>query len=564
MPSLILPPAFIFILAGVLLPFLKGKSRNILALGAAVLGFIQVLGLSPDMSYPVSALGFNINLLRADKLAVVFGIVFTFNAIAAFLYGWVTEKEIELSSALLYMGSAIGAVFAADVIGLYIFWELMAITSVMLVLARKTESGMAAAKRYILVHIVGGLVLLAGIILHIHSTGSIAFNGLTEFNTAAVLIMIGFLVNAAAVPFASWLPDAYPEATLFGGVVLSAYTSKTAIYTLMRGFIGWEVLIPIGLVMAIYGIVYGLMENDIRRILAYAIVNQGGFMVVAVGVGSGLAIAGGVAHAFACILYTALLWMATGAIIGATGTSKLTNLGGLAKAMPWTFAFTIVGALTISSAPFTGGFTTKPITLLAVEKAHLFWPWIILEIASVGAFLLVGLKLCMGLFAGEQKMANIKETSYPRLFAMGILAFACIGLGVYPEILYNLLPISSKVYAKLHVGFTDIYLHYFSHVTSQLQKMSVAALVYFLFASLLRRKDSISLDVDWFYRVGAKHAYNGIKKAFTFINTQTQALVIEKWLPSCAIKIKNTPMLQRPVGASALIIIIVITALLVI
>ena len=563
MPSLVLPPAFLFILAGVLIPFLKGRVRNLVAVVAAILGLIQVLLLNSDMSYPVHALGFQIDLLRADKLAIVFGIVFTFNAVAAFLYGWVKNKDIELSSALLYIGAALGAVFAADVIGLYIFWELMAITSVMLILARKTESSMAAAKRYILVHVAGGLILLAGIILHVNATGSIEFTGFTQLNTSSILILIGFLVNAAAVPFASWLPDAYPQATIFGGVVLSAYTSKTAIYTLMRGFVGWEWLIPIGLVMAIYGIVYGLMERDIRRILAYAIVNQGGFMVVAAGVGSELAVIGGVTHAFACILYTALLWMTTGAIIKSTGTSHLNKLGGLAKSMPWTAAFTLVGALAISSSPFLSGFTTKSITLAAIEQAHLFWPWIILEIASIGTFLLIGLKLCVGLFLGKESHPNTTEAQGSKLVAMGVLSAACLAIGIYPEWLYHLMPGSQATLSALHGSFSDVYIHHFSHVVTQLQKMSVAALVFFLFAPLLRQKDAILLDLDWLYRIGAKHSYSGIKKCCSSINRNSQAFFIDKVLPNCAIRIKNTPMVQRPVGSAALAIIIVLTALLV-
>ena len=317
--------------------------------------------------------------------------MFTLSAFATSIYGFYQKKSTEFFSAFLYIGSALGVVFSGDLISLYIFWELMALTSVILILANRTQSSRHAALRYVIVHVFGGLVLLAGIVLHIFDTGSISFDQFAVQSPATWLILIGFLVNAAAYPLSSWLPDAYPKASIIGGVILSAYTSKTAVYTLIRGFAGWDVLITIGCVMAIYGIIYAFIENDIRRILAFAIVNQVGFMVCAVGIGTPLALAGASAHAFGHIIYKALLWMAAGTILYRTGKTKLTELGGLYKHMPITFIMFMVAALA-TAAPFTSGYTTKPILFAALQQAGAFWPWLILEITSAAVFSLFSVK----------------------------------------------------------------------------------------------------------------------------------------------------------------------------
>ena len=212
----------------------------------------------------------------------------------------------------------------------------MAVASTFLILARKTEKAQAAGMRYILVHIFGGLCLLAGIIMHITQTGSVAFDPMTNRNLANYLILLGILVNAAAPLVGAWLPDAYPEATVTGGVILSAYTTKTAVYTLVRGFPGWEILILVGCIMTLYGIIYALLENDMRRILAYSIINQVGFMVCGVGIGTMMSLNGTVAHAFCHIIYKSLLWMSAGSVLYMTGKSRCTDLGGLYKTMPWT------------------------------------------------------------------------------------------------------------------------------------------------------------------------------------------------------------------------------------
>ncbi|MFT5170381.1 MAG: multicomponent Na+:H+ antiporter subunit D [Candidatus Marinamargulisbacteria bacterium] len=535
------PPAFILIFGALLIPFLRGRFRQSFVVFLPLYAFVYIYQLDPATTLTVPFLDYELELIRADAWAKAFGYVFTLSAFATFIYGFYQNRAVEYMSSLMYVGSALGVMFAGDLLTVYIFWELLAITSVNLILARRTEKSRKAGIRYIIVHVFGGLVLLAGIVMHISSTGSLAFTQFTEVNLASSLILIGFLVNAAALPMSSWLPDAYPEATVMGGVILSAYTSKTAVYTLIRAFAGWEVLILVGLAMSVYGIVYALLENDMRRILAYSLISQGGFMVCAVGIGTPLALAGAAAHAFCCIIYFALLWMSAGAVLHQTGKSKCTDLGGLYQAMPWTFAFGTIGALAISAVPFTSGFTSKTIILAAAEQAHLFWPWLILELASAGVVLHAGIKFPYFVFFAKDRGLRPKEANKSMLVAMGFLSFICIYLGCFPEVLYNILPHSELVKSVMPFKFSDIYMHHFPHVVTKFQMLSFSALVFFLCLPWLKRTDTISIDFDWTYRKGWSLFYSGVSRGFEVVNSGVHSLVVGTLTQGLVEFTKNAP-----------------------
>ncbi len=515
-----LPPGLILIVGALLVPLLPGRIKNWYVIMLPALAFWHISQLGDSATVTLQLIDLNLDVLRVDKWSKAFGYIFTLSAFAAFIYGYYVKKSIQFVAALLYIGSSLMVVFAGDLITLYIFWELMAVTSVFLVLARKTKKAYQAAFRYILVHIFGGLVLLAGIILTIHHTGSIAFNAFDSSapTVGSWLILVGFLFNAAAVPFSSWLPDAYPESTVMGGVILSAYTSKTAVYTLIRGFPGWEILIIIGCAMTIYGIIYALLENDMRRILAFSIINQVGFMVCAVGIGTPLALNGALAHAFCHIIYKALLWMSAGAVLYQTGKSKCTDLGGLYNTMPWTLIFGCVGALAISSVPLTSGFTSKTIIIAEAASNHMFWAWLILEIASAGVFLHAGIKFPYFVFFAKDKGLRPKEAPKSMLTAMAFLSFLCIYLGMFPERLYNILPDAELVKEVMPYTFYEIYIHHFSHVVTQTQLLIFSGLVFFLFLKMLKRTDTIALDFDWFYRKGGSLLYLMLDRGLNGIN----------------------------------------------
>ncbi len=498
-----IPPSFILFAGAVLVSFIPGKLKNIFTIIVPLIALYWITQLQDLATFKVLVFdGFpTAELLRVDGLSKIFGIIFTLNAFVAMIFSFYLKDNTQHSMALAYIGGALGVVFSGDAMALYIHWELMAIFSALLILANRTPQSFAAARRYFLVHIVGGLLLLAGILLHYQNTGSLAFNSFSYetfgSSPAVWLILIGVLINAAAPPLGSWLPDAYPSSSVTGGVILSAYTTKTSVYVLARAFPGWEPLLWIGCAMSIYGIIYALLENDMRRILAYSIINQVGFMVTAVGIGTAMALNGAAAHAFCHIIYKSLLWMSAGAVLYRTGKSKCTDLGGLYKTMPLTMILGTVGALAISAVPLTSGFTSKTIILSAASHEHMAWVWFILEAASAGVFLHAGIKFPYFVFFAKDRGLRPKEAPISMLIAMGILAFLCIGLGVYPQPLYNLLPFEMEPYNAYHAG----------HVVAQMQLLLFSALVFFLFLPWLKRTDTISLDFDWFYRKGAKSFY---------------------------------------------------------
>jgi len=527
-----IPPGLILILGAIVLLLLPATARKAGTIALAALGFYAIFQLEDGSQLFPTLLGFKLTLLRVDATSKAFGYIFTLCAVAAFIFSWHEKSRAENTAALVYIGSALGVVFAGDMITWYVCWELMAIASTFLILARKTEKSLKAAQRYILVHLAGGLILLTGILLHVHETGSIAFDAFDAFPKDTIgswFILVGILINAAAVPFSSWLPDAYPESTVMGGVILSAYTTKTAVYTLIRGFPGWEILVAVGCVMAIYGIIYALLENDMRRILAYSIINQVGFMVCGVGIGTELAIAGVVAHAFCHIIYKALLWMSAGAVLFRTSKSKCTELGGLYKTMPLTMILGTIGALAISGVPLTSGFISKTLIVAAAENKNLIWAWLVLEIASAGVFLHAGIKFPYFVFFNVDRGLRPKEAPKPMLIGMGLLALLCILLGCYPAPLYNILPYSDAVKSTT---FSAIYIDHFSNVVTMFQLLAFSALAFFVFLPWLKRTPTISIDFDWFYRKGAKLFYATMDRSLNGLSRAANKYVIKTFLPA--------------------------------
>ncbi|MFL2908990.1 MAG: Na(+)/H(+) antiporter subunit D [Limisphaerales bacterium] len=552
-----LPPAFLLIIGALILVILPATARKVGAITLALFGFYAISQLSEESRFLPEFLGYDLTLLRVDSTSKVFGYIFTLSAFGALAFSWSERCRLQNTAALIYVGSALGVVFAGDMISWYLFWEMMAISSTFLILARNNERARLAAQRYILLHLAGGLVLLTGILLAIHETGSIDFTkeNIHQNATAKNFILIGILINAAAVPFSSWLPDAYPESTVFGGIILSAYTTKTAVYTLVRGFPGEEILIPIGCIMAVYGIIYALLENDMRRILAYSIINQVGFMVCGVGIGTKLAIAGVVAHAFCGVIYKSLLWMSAGAVLYRTNKSKCTELGGLYKTMPITMVLGTIGALSISGVPLTSGFISKTLITAAADHQNYIWAWLALEVASAGVVLHAGIKFPFFVFFNVDRGLRPKEAPRPMIFGMSLMAFLSIYLGLNPSSLYSILP-NNEILAD-QKNFYDIYIKHFDHVTTMLQMLIFSGLTFFLFLPMLRPTPTISIDFDWFYRKGAKIFYYCVDKAFNSINRAAEKLVIKTFLPALVQFIITAPVsitkiLLRPIWQESL------------
>ncbi len=488
-------PGLMLILGAWALPFLKGRLRDLAMLLLPAAALALCLRMTPGTYGQVSFLGQDLVFGRVDQLSLVFSYVFSIMAFLGMVYALHVKDNAQHVAALTYVGGALGVTFAGDFLSLIVFWELMAISSVLLVWQRRKSAATAAGFRYLLVHVFGGLLLLAGIVLHWFQTdGSIAFGDMGDFSggLAWTLILVAFLINAAVPPLGAWLPDAYPEATVTGAVFMTAFTTKSAVYVLIRGFAGTEILVWLGAIMAVYGVVYAVLENDARRLLAYHIVSQVGYMICGVGIGTALALNGATAHAFAHILYKGLLFMGAGAVLEVTRMRKLSDMGGLYKTMPITLGLYMVGAFAISAVPLFSGFVSKSMVVSAAGEEHLGLVFLLLTLASAGTFLHTGLKLPYYMFFAKDSGARGQEPPPNMLVAMGLAAAACVLIGVFPGLLYQHLP-----------NPVDYAPYTLQHVTTTLGMLGFTALGFFLLLKHLDPEPKISLDTDWFYRRGA-------------------------------------------------------------
>ena len=454
-----------------------------------------LFSLNLDNYGTISFFDYSLETFRLDELSRVFGLIFLIASALGNLYALGDDVDkLQRSAALAYAGGAIAAVFAGDMITLFIFFEVAAVASVFLIWARRTERAFAAGMRYLIFQIGAGVILLAGLLIHFSVTGSIDFDKLGLEAPGGILILIAFGIKSAFPLVHNWLQDAYPEATISGTVILSGFTTKLAIYALARSYAGTEILIWIGAVMAIFPIFYAIIENDLRRVLTYSLNNQLGFMVVGIGIGTEMALNGTVSHAFVHILYKALLLMSMGAVLLRTGTCNGTELGGLVKTMPWTAAFCIVGAASASAFPLFSGFISKSMIITAAGEQGYWIIWLILLFASAGVLYHSGIRIPYFAFFSEDKGHRVKEAPWPMLVAMGAAAFLCIIIGVFPASLYAMLPFSVD-----YVPYTAY------HVINQLQLLMFAALAFtVLKLTKIYPSDTrgINLDTDWVYRKG--------------------------------------------------------------
>lgn len=488
-------PAGIFLAVAVLLPLFPRRLRPAVFLLPPLASLVFLWYMEPGQRVAVPFLDFQLEPVRVDRLSLAFGYVFALIAFLGGVYALHLKDTGQQVAALVYAGCSLGVVFAGDLFTLFIFWELMALASVYLIWARRTTGSRRAGIRYLFMHMVGGSLLLAGALIHYNDTGSLLFEPM-EGGAGATLILIAFAINAAIPPLHAWLPDAYPQGTVTGSVFLSAFTTKAAVYALARGFAGWEILIWAGTAMAVYGVVYAVLENDIRGILAYHIVSQVGYMVAGVGLGTETAINGATAHAFTHILYKGLLFMGAGAVLTATGRSKLTELGGLWRALPLALGLYMVGAFSISGFPLFSGFVSKSMTVYAAEVDHRGLVVLLLNLASVGTFLHTGLKLPFFTWFSRSRTIAVGRVPLNMYLAMSLAAAINIGIGIYPAVLYGFLPFPVD-YNPYTPG----------HVSEALQLLLFTGFGFWLLVSMLKGERKISLDTDWFYRRPARYVY---------------------------------------------------------
>ena len=507
-----LPPGLVLILGALLIPLLPKRLQAPFAVALPVIGMAQLLTLAPGLSHHLRLFDYELTVVRIDRLSLVFGYIFYLAAFLAAIFALHVRDTVQHVAAMIYVGSAVGAVFAGDLITLFVYWEITAVSSVFLIWASRTKNSHGSGMRYLIIQVASGVVLLAGIILHVSATGSLAFDKLigsegllSSASPGVVLIFLAFGVKAAFPFLNNWLQDSYPNGTVTGTVFLSAFTTKLAIYALARGFPGTEILIPMGVVMTLVPVFYAVIENDLRKVLAYSLNNQLGYMVVGIGIGTALSLNGTVSHAFAHIIYKALLFMTMGAVLYRTGTIKATDLGGLYKSMPVTTVCCIIAAASIAGLPFFSGFVTKSMVITAVGDAHMTWIFLGLLVASAGVMEHSGIKIPYFAFFAHDSGIRVKEAPWNMLVAMVVSAALCLGIGLWPSALYSILPYQGVDYAP----YTT------THVLTSFQLLIFAILA---FAVLMRtgiyppEKRGINLDFDWTYRKAAPAVIRWIRK----------------------------------------------------
>lgn len=484
-------PLFI---GGLLALFTRGKLRCVLMLAAPLVGALLLYGLTPDALVHVQLMGMELTPIRADSLSMLFGYLFHLAAFIGVIYALHLKDTAQLVSSLCYAACAVGAVFAGDLLTLFLFWEGLALTSSILIFARRSNRSLGAGVRYLLVQVFSGVLLLAGTIAWKHGGHSLEFGHIGIETLAGKIICLAFGIKASFPLVHNWLTDAYPEATASGTVFLSAFTTKVAIYALVRGFAGTEALIYVGVTMACFPIFFAVIANDLRRVLAYSLINQLGFMVVGIGIGTELALNGAVAHAFNDVLFKGLLMMSMGAVLHVTGEMRGSELGGLYKKMPKTALLCMIGAASISAFPLFNGFVSKSMIVAAVMEEGYDWIWLGLLFAAAGVFHHAGIKIPFFAFFGHNSthIETAHEPPKNMLVAMTISAVLCVGIGCYPQALYAILPFGNG-YDPYTAG----------HVLAQLQLLAFSALafmslkLYKIYPPELR---SVHLDAQWVYR----------------------------------------------------------------
>jgi len=546
-----MPPFVLFFVGALLVGFTKGPVRKALVLGIPAVGGVllwlgagsAVAASGPQSYLEIELLGYVLTPFRADKLSLLFGYLFHLAAFLGFIYalhlgdgtpdGSVAEDVGEADvvgnaragtqhvAAMLYAGSALGAVFAGDFITLFVFWELLALTSVFLVWARDSKRSYATGFRYLIIHVVSGVLLLSAALMIARETGSIEFGhvGLEEFPLAGWILLVSFGIKAGFPLVHNWITEAYPESTPTGTVFLSAFTTKVAVYALARGFAGTELLVYIGTIMTFFPIFYAVLENDLRRVLGYSMINQIGFMVCGIGLGTALGVNGAVAHAFADVIFKGLLFMSMGAVMTMTGRTKGTDLGGLYKTMPFTATLCITGAMAISAFPLFSAFVTKSMIMVAAVEEHHYIVWLFLLFASAGVLEHAGIKIPYFSFFAHDSGIRTKEPPKNMLVAMSIGAVLCVLIGVFPTQFYRLLPLEM-----------DYHPYDLRHVVTQMQLLVFGALG---FITLVRsgvypdEKRAVHIDAEVLYRKLGPWVVRTVGGAVARVDAYVRSAVME-------------------------------------
>jgi len=543
----VVPPFLPVALAAILLPFVGRRVGH--ALGVVATGVVvpYVWLVDDGQHLDVLLFGFEAVLFNVDAFTTLMGVIFGFIGAVAVTYSYYSGADsLQTAFALSCVASSLGAVFGGDWLTLVFFWELMAVTSTLLVWhygGRAVRAGF----RYAVLHGIGGTLLLGAVVWHYVAVDSFLFaaaDGGLAGPVAPVLAALGIGVNVGFVGLHAWLPDTYPRPHVAASVFLCVYTTKTGVYGMYRAFPDGELAIAyMGGVMAVFGATYALFQNDMRRLLSYHIQSQVGYMVAGVGIGTALGQAGAMAHVFNHILYKGLLFMTAGVVIYRTGTESLKKLGGLGREMPVTAIAFTVAALSIAGFPLFNGFVSKGIIISASHydfadgplafggRTTLEW---LLMIGGVGTFLSF-IKFGYYAFLHGEYDGSVADANRGQTVAMLSVAALCVVFGVFDSALFALLPFDVTSEAVVSHAYTT---YTVDHVVEGVALAAIGLVGFVLIKRPLASLGKVP-DVDSLYNPAALYGTRGVVVAVTELYAAVDRLVVRATR-------ETTDALQRP------------------
>nr|WP_195892509.1 Na(+)/H(+) antiporter subunit D [Halopiger goleimassiliensis] len=503
------PPLLVFAAAllVLVLPRIAGYAIGALSL-AAVLG-ISMLAPEGQHLAMESFLGhFEVVPFYVDDFSRLLGIGLGFLGVCAVLYAYSSDASRAMTAiALSYVGSSVGAVFAGDWLVLVFMWELMALTSTVLVWHYGGDA-VRAGFRYALLHGTGGVIVLFAVAAHYVEAGTFVYGpGGIANGLPALLAVVGMGVNVGFIGLHVWLPDTYPRPHFAASVFLSVYTTKTSAFVLYRAFpvdAGSDLAIYIaymGGLMSVYGATFALLQHDMRALLSYHIQAQIGYVVAGIGIAaaaaSELAAAGAMAHTFNNVLFKSLLFMAVGVVIFRTGEEDLYKLGGLWREMPLTAVAFGLGALSITAIPGFNGYVSKGMIFDAadphyygVEEFQVLY--YLLWLGAIGT-LLSFIKLGYYVFFHGESDIEVADAKPGQTVAMLGLGGACLLFGVWWQGLADLAPLAEVHDGVIETiypgGETHLFPYSFSHLETAAILTGVAAVTFVVVRKPLSKLD---------------------------------------------------------------------------
>jgi len=395
--------------------------------------------------------------LQVDCLSIVMALVgfLLWLAVSIYSISYIkTDLARYYSLLLIVLGAVQGTVLAKDLISFYVFLEITAVATYFLIIHKRSVDVLQAGYKYILMILIGAFFIFSSIILVYVDTGSYEVIVVTKSGgfIAAVLFLLGCFVKAGVVPLHTWLPDAHPAAPSPVSAFLSGMMIKIGAYGIIRfifpilnfdlpatnfGEILSSLIISIGVASMLIGVLLALLQTDVKRLLAYHSISQMGYILLGIGLGTKLGLAGGLYHLVNHAMFKGLLFLCMGAVIYSTGTRKLDNLGGLWKRMPITTSTCIIAALAISGIPPFNGFASKTVLAEAVANYNFVLKFVMMVTAALtfASFL----KLISYTFFGklQKQLITVKEVPLLMQLPMIVLAILCVLLGINAQFVLN-------------------------------------------------------------------------------------------------------------------------------